>query len=133
MDLCDWCHCKHTNEGSEDFSFIWLSFYCMSDIGISLGVFPGHNHLLTTGTDAFICWCSGDNQSVRSSILVVSRWLWPGNMTFSEVASMVVTWWIVAKYSGLFAECDVSFLSQLWIYCIKCHTFGSLTPFYDTL
>ena len=28
---------------------------------------------------------------------MVSRWLWPGNRTFLEVASMVViTWWIVA-------------------------------------
>ena len=27
---------------------------------------------------------------------VVSRWLFAGNRTFSEVASMVVTWWIVA-------------------------------------
>ena len=27
---------------------------------------------------------------------VFSRWLWPGNGTFLEVASMVVTWWIVA-------------------------------------
>ena len=54
------------------------------------------------------CWCSSDNQSVGSSALVVSRWLWPGNITFLEVASMVViyfrnrsrgrvwvvTWWI---------------------------------------
>ena len=37
----------------------------------------------------------GDNQSVRSSAPVVSRWLGLGNRTFSEVASMVVTWWIV--------------------------------------
>ena len=27
---------------------------------------------------------------------MVSRWLWPGNRTFLEVASMVVAWWIVA-------------------------------------
>ena len=27
---------------------------------------------------------------------MVSRWLWPGNRTFLEVDSMVVTWWIVA-------------------------------------
>ena len=35
-------------------------------------------------------------QSVGSSVPVVSKWLWPGNRTFLEVASMVVTWWIVA-------------------------------------
>ena len=45
--------------------------------------------------DQVSCWRSGDNQSVGSSALVVSRWLWPGNRTFLEVASMVVTWWIV--------------------------------------
>ena len=55
-------------------------------------LFPGHNHLLTTGTDD----CSGNNQSVWPSVLLVSRWLGPWNRTFLEVASMVVTWWIVA-------------------------------------
>ena len=30
---------------------------------------------------------------------MVSRWLWPGNRTYSEVASMVVTWWIVGFFS----------------------------------
>ena len=49
----------------------------------------------------FTCWCLGDKQSVWSSVLVVSRWLWPGNRTFLEVASMVVTWWIGA----FFAQC----------------------------
>ena len=39
---------------------------------------------------------SDNNKSFRSSVLVVTRWLWPGNKTFSEVGSMVVTWWIVA-------------------------------------
>ena len=28
--------------------------------------------------------------------MIFSRWLWPGNRTFVEEASMVVTWWIVA-------------------------------------
>ena len=28
--------------------------------------------------------------------MVVIRWLWPRNMTFLEMVSMVVTWWIVA-------------------------------------
>ena len=39
---------------------------------------------------------SSNNQSVGSSVPVVSRWLWPGNRTILEVASMVVTWRIVA-------------------------------------
>ena len=57
--------------------------------------FPGHNHLLTTGTDGptlIIAWRLSDNQSVGSSVPVVSRWLWPGNRTLLEVASRVVTW-----------------------------------------
>ena len=61
-------------------------------------LFPGHNHLLTTGTDdpSLDRWCSGYNQTAESSVPVVSRRLWPGNRTFSEVVSIVVTWWIVA-------------------------------------
>ena len=66
-------------------------------------LFPGHNHLLTTGTgDPSPRWCSGDNQSVESSAGVVSRWLWPGNRTSLEVDITVATWWIVA------------FLTQWW-------------------
>ena len=57
-------------------------------------VFPGHNHLLTTGADDpklnyHLRWRSGDNQSEGSSALVVCRWLGPGNRTFLEVDSMV--------------------------------------------
>ena len=37
-----------------------------------------------------------NNESEGSSVPVVSRWLWPGNGTFLEVASVVVTWWRVA-------------------------------------
>ena len=48
------------------------------------------------------CWLSGDNLSVRISAPVVSRWLWPGNGAFLEMASTVVTWWIVdfAQWQG---------------------------------
>ena len=45
-------------------------------------------------------WHSVDNQSVRSSVPVVSIWLSSGNRTFLEVASMVDTWWIVAVLSS---------------------------------
>ena len=46
---------------------------------------------------------SASSWSVGSSVLVVSRWLWPGNRTLLEKASMVVTWWIVAcLFSVLF-------------------------------
>ena len=36
----------------------------------------------------------GDNQNEGSSVPVVCRWVWPGNKTFLEVSSMVVTWWL---------------------------------------
>ena len=39
---------------------------------------------------------SGDNQTIKTSAPVVSSWLLPGNRIFLEVASMVITWWIVA-------------------------------------
>ena len=50
-------------------------------------------------------WRSSDNQTVRSSAPVVSRWLCPGNRTFFEVASIVITWYMVD--SGFFAQRDV--------------------------
>ena len=70
-------------------------------------LFPGHNHLLTTSADDLIirlspeCWLI----SVRSLAPVVSRWLWPGNKTFLEVTSMVVTWWIVAFFAVIVTDC----------------------------
>ena len=56
---------------------------------------PGHNHLLAMGTDDPLLHL-GNNQSVGLSVPVVNRWLWPGIMTFLEVASIVVNWWTVA-------------------------------------
>ena len=41
-----------------------------------------------------LLWCSGDSHSVGSSAPIISRLLGTGNKTFSEVASMVVTWWM---------------------------------------
>ena len=41
---------------------------------------------------------------------MVSRWLWPGNKTFLEVASVVVTWWIV---SFLCSASDLEWLSGM--------------------
>ena len=64
-------------------------------------LFPSYNHLLNT-TDQywwpFTRWHLGNNQSVVSSVPVVSRWLWPENRTFLEVASTVLIWWIVAFF-----------------------------------
>ena len=65
-------------------------------------LFPGHNHLLTTSAhhpDTLIIAQVPAYEG--SSIPVVSRWLWPGSRTFLEVASMVVTWWIVAFSSSV--------------------------------
>ena len=42
-----------------------------------------------------LCWRSGNNESFGSSAPVISRWLGPGNRTFLEVDSMVITWWIL--------------------------------------
>ena len=50
---------------------------------------PGHNHLLTTGTDEPTLYCPSASEGEESSIPVVSRWLWNDNRTFLEVASMV--------------------------------------------
>ena len=53
--------------------------------------------LLTTGTDDLTLWLLPKHQwGAWSSVPVVSRWLWSGNRTFLKVASMEVTWWILA-------------------------------------
>ena len=63
--------------------------------------------MLTTGTDdTSLAGAQTIIKSVRSSVPVVTRWLRPGNRTFFEVASMVVTCWIVAV---LCSDCHKSF------------------------
>ena len=57
--------------------------------------FPGHNHLLTTSTEDPTLIIAQVPASEGSLVPVVRRWLWPGNRTFLEVASTVVTWRIV--------------------------------------
>ena len=47
-------------------------------------LFPGHNHLLTTQTDDPSLAGARVIISVGSSVLVVSRWLWPGNRKFQK-------------------------------------------------
>ena len=42
-----------------------------------------------------------DNQSVGSSAQMLNKWLGPGNRTFLEVDSVVVSWWIVAFLSSV--------------------------------
>ena len=55
-------------------------------------LFTGHNHLRWWPDTLIIARAP----AAGSAAPVVSRWLWPGNRTFLEVASMVATWWIVA-------------------------------------
>ena len=57
-------------------------------------LFPGHNNLLTTSTDDPTLWLSSECHR-ESSVKVVRRRLWPGNRTFLEVASMVITYRIL--------------------------------------
>ena len=75
---------------------------------------------------------SGDNQTVRSSVPVVSRRLWPGNMTFFKVASMVVTSWIVAFFQWtLSAQQEESLKSCPWplpLHASSCVTNHNMMP-----
>ena len=58
-------------------------------------LFPGHNHLLTTGTDDLILIIrEGDHQHQWSAGGY-------GYRTYLEVDSMVVIWWIVAFLCGV--------------------------------
>ena len=64
----------------------------------------------------FTRWCLGDNQSVRSSVPVVSRcMLWPGNRTILEVASKVV---IYLLGSSFFAQCTLSTTVQTCVHVV---------------
>ena len=73
-------------------------------------LFPAHDHLLTTGAN---------DPSLAGARMVIKvlghpywwlAWqLWPGNRTFLEVASMVVTWWIVAFFPVL-----ATLISLVW-------------------
>ena len=74
-------------------------------------------------------WHSGDNQSVESSALVVSRWLWPGSRTFLEVASMVVSWWIVAFLCSGTSWNNVA-VHEFCLYCTDVY-FSSLCVWFE--
>ena len=54
------------------------------------------------------CHITTDVDDLTLWLLVpaVSRWLWPGNRTFLEVASIVVTWWIVAFHPVVGCICN---------------------------
>ena len=74
----------------------------------------------------------GDNQSVGSSAPVVTGWLWPGNRTFLEVASMVVSWWKVAFCSVLWLlmsssgpECYCTSYALSRVVCVEVSSLAS--------
>ena len=74
-------------------------------------LFPGHSHQLTTGTDdPTLSLSPTRKQGEGSSATVVSSWLRPGNRTFFDVASMVVTWWIVAFLRSVYQFGILSFV-----------------------
>ena len=84
-------------------------------LATSKNVLSGHNHLLTTSVDDQTIQLSTEHQRVKGSALVVSRWLWPGNRTFSEVDSMVVNLWIVAFWATII----VSVAAKIWAKLIE--------------
>ena len=55
-------------------------------------------------------------------------WLWPGNRTFLEVASMVGTWWIVAFWPSDYATVSVSRSGTGGLACI---TLSSLRRYFQ--
>ena len=57
-------------------------------------LFPGHNHLLTTSTDDPALWLSPEHQWAKCYDLELGHFL--------EMASMVVTWWILFFFSQWF-------------------------------
>ena len=82
---------------------------------------PGNHHVSHFGADDPTLSLSPKvSESGGSSAPVVSRWLWPGNGTFSKVVSMVITWWIVpfsrsaitAKQEQATTLCDTSTSDQ---------------------
>ena len=58
-------------------------------------LFPGNNHLVTTGTDDPTLIIGRAPVGEGSSVPLVSRWLYIGNMTFLKV---MVTWGKVAIF-----------------------------------
>ena len=69
-------------------------------------LFPGHNHLLTTGSDdPILCislewWVISVRSSVPGRLQAVMTWKW----ALLEVASIVVTWWRVGFF---LAQCNI--------------------------
>ena len=61
-------------------------------------LFPGHKNLPATSTDdpTLIVIARAIIQVSGHQYRRLAGWLWPGNGTFLGMASMVVTWWIVA-------------------------------------
>ena len=76
-------------------------FFVLWCLVLTLVCLQGEHIHVALRKNASIHYCcrSGDNRSVGASVPVVCRWLWPGNRTLSEMASMV----------------DSGFFAQFWI------------------
>ena len=69
-------------------------------------------------------WLLPERQQAKghlpSLVPVIRRWLWPGNRTFLEVASMVVTYWIAAFLRSdtctLWCMCKCEFIAYLIVH-----------------
>ena len=76
--------------------------------------------------------CSDDNQSITSLVSVVNIWLWPGNRTLLEVASMVVTWRVVAfLHRVTFCSITVTWsflLQELFLSASIWNSFPNISP-----
>ena len=60
--------------------------------------------MLTTGTDDLTLWLLPERQPGHQ-YRWLAWWVWPRNRTILQVASMVVTWWIVA-FLPICSSCD---------------------------
>ena len=60
---------------------------------------------------------------------MVSRWLWPGNRAFLEVASMVITWWIVAflRSGWMLKTKEIDVKRKACINCLHLHVLSKHT------
>ena len=53
-------------------------------------------------------------QCAKKTLSIIAWWFWPGNRTFLEVASMVVTWWIVTFLCNEKTVLSIMYFSQLF-------------------
>ena len=83
----------------------------------------GHSHRYWWPETLIFAWAPVRVISFRSSVLMVSRWLWPGNRTFLKVAGVVATWWIIP----FFVQCKACLcMLQVWVLAITRHMLSTV-------